>query len=297
MLTLYVSLNFVIIALGLDIPCMVLTFYIACLNILYMVLPVTLCCVSLAVRTITASAVLPGRLTSPHLFLLGAFSDRPAAVQGSQSAARRRHDISPESPGAPRLGPSGDGGGASDDSSDSREGLDSDGSVADLSAIIDAITRTHIADDAVIVISDDDSDDSDVLEVSGRELSSRSGVTDPAELQTAGGAGPESCSRDDVSGKARCLSDAGGKADSCGSDTRRTLTRDAGAAEARTVATAPPAVGQSGRTVSPGWGGDGQGAAGASEGAASTPDAGVESGADSDSDAEYVPLFRRLALA
>ncbi|XP_043227306.1 flap endonuclease GEN homolog 1-like [Amphibalanus amphitrite] len=210
-------------------------------------------------------------------------------------AAGARHAMSPESPDLPRRGRAGDSPAStdSDDSSRPSEELDSDGSIADLSAIIDAITRTHIADDAVIVISDDDDD---VLEVSECVPTSQSRARDPAELGTANRVEPEASSIGDISGKAAPSLN----------DPRCRLTSNGSAVVSRISKTACPTSGPGGGRAERRFR-DGQSSNASSEGVLSPASpvsstvspsvANTETVSDSDSDTEYVPLFRRLALA
>ena len=148
----------------------------------------TVCMLYLGVRCLFC-ALLAYRCPAPNR----PRSSDPRVFSLSRTAGSARHEISSESSadspdsrchraacagsktgdshasGVPHAAGESDALGDSHASGDSEsyEGLDSDGSVADLSAIIDAITRTYISDDAVIVTSDDGShgDDADLIEV------------------------------------------------------------------------------------------------------------------------------------
>ena len=162
--------------------------------------------------------------------------------------------------------------------------------MADLSAIIDAITRTHIADDAVIVISDDDDD---VLEVSAGERSGRERESSTSASRTNGqAAGPpvrgsqKACSLSEVNGRT-----AHGRGLPSASDTPGTRARcDAGGVVTRVLST----VDFRDAAESTGCPGGGRHSPEFGEWSASA--ASDRAASDSDSDVEYVPLCRRLAL-
>ena len=161
--------------------------------------------------------------------------------------------------------------------------------MADLSAIIDAITRTHIADDAVIVISDDDDD---VLEVSAGERSGRERESSTAASRTNGQAAglpvrssQKVCSLSKVNGRI-----THGSGLPSASDTPGTRAR----CDAGVVTRVPSTVDFRDAAESPGCPGGGRHSPEFGEGSASADS--DRAASDSDSDVEYVPLCRRLAL-
>ena len=232
------------------------------------------------------------------------FSD-PRASLRARAARCARHEISSESSAdSPdsRCHPATDTGSRTGDShaagesdalgdshgsgdSESYEGLDSDGSVADLSAIIDAITRTHITDDAVIVISDDDDDsnddDSAVIEVCEDERMVLKQIPDTVETKAVNQTAERA-----VLGK-ELLSYTHERTAFSASGLRGAL------AECSTV-DVPATVGCEDDGVSSGCDGDRGEPSDCAEVAVREGGAGTVS--DSDSDGDYVPLCRRLAL-